>query len=146
MDFSVNTPRELLRTLPGDDVRRPGTGACTLASAMQLWLWTRTYLQHASDAHGVRLYQSARQGVSFALAHALRFLLASRCQTAVSTTAMVPPNLPFDSYAGACSCRRAHNQFVLDAQRRDKMLAHRPPGAPGVARGDAFQDAHVRGH
>ncbi|MDP2998179.1 MAG: acyl-CoA dehydrogenase family protein [Bryobacterales bacterium] len=61
-------------------VRRPGTGACTLASAMQLWLWTLTYLQHATDAHGVRLYQSARQGVSFALADALCFLLASRCQ------------------------------------------------------------------
>ena len=61
-------------------VRRPGTGACTLASAMQLWLWTLTYLQHATDAHGVRLYQSARQGVSFALADALCWLLASRCQ------------------------------------------------------------------
>ena len=61
-------------------VRRPGTGACTLASAMQLWLWTLNHLQHATDAHGVKLYQSARQGVSFALADALCWLLASRYQ------------------------------------------------------------------
>jgi len=27
--------------------RKPGTGACTLASAMQLWLWTLNYLQHS---------------------------------------------------------------------------------------------------
>jgi alkylation response protein AidB-like acyl-CoA dehydrogenase len=59
---------------------RPGTGACTLASAMQLWLWTLTYLQHATDAHGAKLYQSARQGVTFPLADALCWLLASRSQ------------------------------------------------------------------
>jgi alkylation response protein AidB-like acyl-CoA dehydrogenase len=60
--------------------RRPGTGACTLASAMQLWLWTLNYLQHATDAHGAKLYQSARQGVTFPLADALCWLLASRSQ------------------------------------------------------------------
>jgi alkylation response protein AidB-like acyl-CoA dehydrogenase len=57
---------------------RPGTGACTLASAMELWLWTLRYLQNATDADGGRLYHDARQGVTFPLADALCWLLASR--------------------------------------------------------------------
>ena len=40
--------------------RSPGTGACTLASAMQLWLWTLDHLQKATDADGAKLYQSSR--------------------------------------------------------------------------------------
>ena len=31
---------------------RPGTGACTLATAMELWLWTFNHLQDATDADG----------------------------------------------------------------------------------------------
>lgn len=58
----------------------PGTGACTLASAMQLWLWTLNYLQKTTDAHGDKLYHGTRQGVTFSLADALCWLLASRCQ------------------------------------------------------------------
>jgi len=57
---------------------RPGTGACTIATAMQLWLWTYEHLQVAKDADGDGLYQSARQGVTFPLADALCWLLASR--------------------------------------------------------------------
>ncbi|MCX7626275.1 MAG: acyl-CoA/acyl-ACP dehydrogenase [Candidatus Sumerlaeaceae bacterium] len=60
--------------------RRPGTGACTLATAMTLWRWTLHHLTEARDAHGQLLYQSARQGVTFALADALAWLLASRQQ------------------------------------------------------------------
>ncbi len=60
--------------------RRPGTGACALATAMQLWLWTIERLQVAKDADGQKLYQSTRQGVTFPLADALCWLLASRCQ------------------------------------------------------------------
>jgi len=58
----------------------PGTGACTLASAMKLWSWTLSYLQKATDALGNKLYQGQRQGVTFALADALSWLVASRCQ------------------------------------------------------------------
>ncbi len=57
---------------------RPGTGACTLATAMQLWLWTYKHLQVATDADGSALYQSARQGVTFPLADALCWLLSAR--------------------------------------------------------------------
>ena len=60
---------------------RPGTGACSLATAMQLWLWTFNHLQVATDADGGALYQSARQGVTFPLADALCWLLAARQQT-----------------------------------------------------------------
>jgi len=58
----------------------PGTGACALATAMQLWLWTLQHLQKSSDADGTGLYHSARQGVTFPLADALCWLLASRSQ------------------------------------------------------------------
>jgi alkylation response protein AidB-like acyl-CoA dehydrogenase len=60
--------------------RRPGTGACTLATAMQVWLWTLHHLQTATDADGAKLYHSTRQGVTFALADALCWLLAVRYQ------------------------------------------------------------------
>src|SRR5579863_5266842 len=33
---------------------RPGTGACTLASAMHMWLWTLDHLQTATDADGAK--------------------------------------------------------------------------------------------
>ena len=67
------------------DMRRiaadhPGTGACTLASAMTLWQWTLNYLQKATDPEGGKLYHGQRQGVTFALADALCWLLASRYQ------------------------------------------------------------------
>jgi alkylation response protein AidB-like acyl-CoA dehydrogenase len=57
---------------------RPGTGACTLASAMQLWLWTLQHSQTATDADGAKLYHKSRQGVTFPLADALCWLLAAR--------------------------------------------------------------------
>ncbi|MGA2133857.1 MAG: acyl-CoA dehydrogenase family protein [Bryobacteraceae bacterium] len=58
----------------------PGTGACTLGTAMQMWLWSLHHLQTANDADGGRLYQSSRHGVTFPLADALCWLLATRCQ------------------------------------------------------------------
>ncbi len=57
---------------------RPGTGACTLATAMQLWLWSLNHIQNATDADGVKLYHKTRQGVTFPLADALGWLLAAR--------------------------------------------------------------------
>jgi len=66
-----------MRELASD---RPGTGACLLATAMGMWLWTLDRLQRSTDADGDRLYQSARQGVTFPLADALCWLLAARCQ------------------------------------------------------------------
>ena len=58
----------------------PGAGACTLATAMQLWLWTLNHLQKSTDADGAKLYHGTRQGVTFPLADALCWLLAARCQ------------------------------------------------------------------
>jgi alkylation response protein AidB-like acyl-CoA dehydrogenase len=66
-----------MRSIASD---RPGTGACTLASAMHLWLWTLNYLQKATDPQGGKLYHGQRQGVTFALADALCWLVASRAQ------------------------------------------------------------------
>jgi len=60
--------------------RHPATGACTLATAMEMWLWTLNHLQHNQDAEGAKLYQGNRQGVTFPLADALCWLMASRAQ------------------------------------------------------------------
>ncbi len=57
---------------------RPGTGACTLGTAMQLWLWALKHVQSATDADGAKLYHKTRQGVTFPLADALCWLLAAR--------------------------------------------------------------------
>ena len=66
-----------MRTISSE---HPGTGACALATAMTMWLWTLNHLQHSKDADGGKLYQSARQGVTFPLADALCWLVAARCQ------------------------------------------------------------------
>jgi hypothetical protein len=58
--------------------QRPGTGACTLATAMSLWRWTLNHVQNATDADGAKLYHKTRQSVTFPLADALCWLLAAR--------------------------------------------------------------------
>ncbi len=57
---------------------RPGTGACSLATAIQMWLWTAQHLQVAKDADGDALYHGTRQGITFPLADALCWLLSAR--------------------------------------------------------------------
>jgi hypothetical protein len=47
---------------------------------MNMWLWTLNHLQKATDPAGNKLYHGQRQGVTFALADALCWLLASRTQ------------------------------------------------------------------
>jgi alkylation response protein AidB-like acyl-CoA dehydrogenase len=64
-----------MRSLAG---HRPGTGACTLASAMNLWLWTLNHVTSATDADGAKLFHKTRQGVTFPLTDALCWLLAAR--------------------------------------------------------------------
>jgi hypothetical protein len=72
--------REWIKEMRAVASERPGTGACTLATAMTMWLWTLDKLQRSKDADGIKLYQSSRQGVTFPLADALCWLLAARCQ------------------------------------------------------------------
>jgi alkylation response protein AidB-like acyl-CoA dehydrogenase len=72
--------RSWIREMRAIASHHPGTGACTLASAMHLWLWTLNHLQNAKDAAGNKLYHGQRQGVTFPLADALCWLLASRAQ------------------------------------------------------------------
>jgi alkylation response protein AidB-like acyl-CoA dehydrogenase len=72
--------RGWIREMRGIAAEHPGTGACALATAMTMWHWTLNHLQHGKDADGGKLYQSARQGVTFPLADALCWLVAARCQ------------------------------------------------------------------
>jgi alkylation response protein AidB-like acyl-CoA dehydrogenase len=59
---------------------RPGTGACTLASAMRCGSGPSTTCKRPTDPSGGKLYHGQRQGVTFALADALCWLVASRAQ------------------------------------------------------------------
>jgi len=68
------------RDMRGIANTHPGTGACTLATAMYLWVWTLEHLQKGKDAADKPLYHTSRQGVTFPLADALCWLLASRQQ------------------------------------------------------------------
>jgi hypothetical protein len=52
-------------------VTRPGTGACTIASAMQLWLWTMTHFRKPANY---------REAAIAELADAFSPLLAARCR------------------------------------------------------------------
>jgi alkylation response protein AidB-like acyl-CoA dehydrogenase len=70
--------RGYMREMRAIASERPGTGACALASAMMMWLWTLEHAQDATDAEGSKLYQSARHGVTFALADALGWILSAR--------------------------------------------------------------------
>jgi len=72
--------RSWARELRGIGATHPGLGAGTLATAMELWVWTLEHLQKNTDALGSKLYSSNRQGVNFPLADALCWLLASRFQ------------------------------------------------------------------
>lgn len=72
--------RAWIRDLRRIGAQQPGLGACTLATAMELWLWTLDHLQKGTDALGGKLFASNRQGVTFPLADALCWLLASRQQ------------------------------------------------------------------
>jgi hypothetical protein len=71
---------EWIREMRRVAAQRPGSGACTLASAMDLWLWTLGHLLAANDAQGNPLYKGHRHGVTFPMADALCWLLASRYQ------------------------------------------------------------------
>jgi alkylation response protein AidB-like acyl-CoA dehydrogenase len=55
----------------------PTLGAETLASAMELWFWSREYLSSAKDAYGRDLYSNQRHGVTYPLADALAWLVAT---------------------------------------------------------------------
>ena len=112
----------------------PGTGACTLATAMQMWLWSLHHLQKATDAEGDRLYQSSRQGVTFPLADALCWLLASRCQIldvleleAQGGDAVAPGTLAF--FTDLCHVQSARAAGEVGPHlRRTGIRLQSPPG------------------
>jgi alkylation response protein AidB-like acyl-CoA dehydrogenase len=70
--------REWIKQMRRIGEKRPGTGACALATAMQMWLWTLNHLMNAKDANGNKLYTKNRQGVTFPMADALCWLLSTR--------------------------------------------------------------------
>jgi alkylation response protein AidB-like acyl-CoA dehydrogenase len=72
--------RQWIQELEKIETERPGTGAGTLAAAMDLWLWSLEYLQKAKDTDGKALYHSNRHGVVFPFADALCWLLGSYYQ------------------------------------------------------------------
>ena len=72
--------RSWIREMRAVGCRKPATGACMLATAMELWLWSLESLQKSTDVAGTKLFSGNRQGVTFPMADALCWLLASRQQ------------------------------------------------------------------
>lgn len=62
---------EWIAELRGIASNRPGTGACTTATAMQLWLWTMSHVRRTSGAEHAAVAE---------LAHAFARLIAVRAQ------------------------------------------------------------------
>ncbi|MBW1878198.1 MAG: acyl-CoA/acyl-ACP dehydrogenase [Deltaproteobacteria bacterium] len=62
------------------DAETPDAGAGTLATAMGMWRWTFDHLRRTRDPDGAKLFHGSRQGVTFPLADALCWLVASRQQ------------------------------------------------------------------
>ena len=51
-------------------------GADLLATGLSMWTWTLDFLQNTKDENGKKLYHSKRQGVTFAMADALCWVMA----------------------------------------------------------------------
>ncbi len=58
----------------------PGTGAATLAAALELWQWSFEYLTSHKDANSKALFHGKRQGVTFPLADSICWLVAAYYQ------------------------------------------------------------------
>jgi alkylation response protein AidB-like acyl-CoA dehydrogenase len=69
--------RQWMAQLRAIAAEHPALGAGTLAAAMELWYWSREYLSTAKDAHGRDLYSNQRHGVTYPLADALAWLVAT---------------------------------------------------------------------
>ena len=112
-----------------------------------MWLWTLDRLQHATDADGGRLYQSARQGVTFPLADALCWLLAARCQI-LDVLELEQRGADDPSVAeGLPGLREFHDRFVPRAigagQRRS--IAHLRRVGLRLQPASAWDEAGTRG-
>src|SRR3989338_9975204 len=55
--------RDWVREMRQIASQKPGSGACTLATAMELWLWTFEHAVNSLDGNGKPLYHNQRQGV-----------------------------------------------------------------------------------
>ncbi len=53
--------------------------AATIRPAFEMWAWTLRHLKSAKDPQGAALYHGPRQGVTFAMADALGWLLGACC-------------------------------------------------------------------
>jgi hypothetical protein len=60
---------------------RPGTGACTIATGLQLWAWTMRHMQQGTPRHETAITE---------LANASCWLLAARCQV-LQMEVLAPP-------------------------------------------------------
>ena len=108
---------------------RPGTGACTLAAAMDLWSWTLHYLQHAADADGAAALP--RQAAGGHVPHGRRDLLAAR---------VVLPDPRHDRIGDARRRRSASGRVA----RRVRAVLHRSVPRAGGSSGRR-SGPHLRG-
>lgn len=93
-----------LRTIA---VSRPGTGACTAATALQLWAWTMNHFLHDANARATAIAE---------LADSFRSLLAARCLILDITDEATGPSQFLSDLCHVAAARAASNVGSVCAQ------------------------------
>lgn len=100
---------------------RPGTGACTIASALQLWLWTMNHFRSEEGARG----EAALRAVDD-LAEALCPLLAARCLALeIAATGTAPAGTAADLRTDLCHVHAAHASSRVGATCAELVFGYR---------------------
>jgi len=118
---------EFLSLLPGwiREMREaasshPGTGACTIGSALQLWLWT---MKHVRSGEGPR--EEVAQQAMDELAEALCPLLAARCLALEIAAAPSSPSSEAALRSDLCHTHAAHAAMEVSATCAEIVFGYR---------------------
>jgi hypothetical protein len=110
-----------IRELRESASHRPGTGACTLATALELWSWTMYYFRSGEGARA----ESASRAVD-ELAEALCPLVAARCLALeVAAEAAAAPSADFPLRTDLCHVNAAHAAAQAGAACAELVFGYR---------------------
>jgi hypothetical protein len=93
----------------------PGTGACTIATAMELWSWTIRHFQQAGNRHEAAIAE---------LAEVFCWLLAARCQ-AVAAAQHHAASGTLEFLADVCHVQTARSASVVGSTCAELVFGYR---------------------
>jgi hypothetical protein len=100
---------------------RPGTGACTLATALELWSWAMRHFRTGEGARGEWAPQAVDE-----LAEALQPLLAARCLALeVAAEAAVGTSVDLELRTDLCHVHAAHAAALAGATCAELVFGYR---------------------